>query len=149
MISIDSNIRKILSNVFKNLDIKYTKTYITEYFNTHPNFPSLKSITELLSEYNIESLVIKIDYKKLDQITFPAIALLEDNKQKYFVAIKNVAEGQIEYFDSNNNVVIEKIIEFNNKWSGKIILIEKKSNSKEPNYIKNYQKEYLLKNRIR
>ncbi|EWH12771.1 protein-disulfide isomerase [Cellulophaga geojensis KL-A] len=126
------------------LQIKSTKKFISESLESHPDYPSLLSITDTLDKYNIETLGIKIKEERLEEVPLPCIAQVEVNNTPLFYAITEIDSNTITYFDENNKIANESKDSFLKKWTGICLLVEKTEQSKEPNIEQTLAKKKTL-----
>lgn len=103
---------------------------------THPDYPSIKSISDTYDYFGIENIVANVPFDVLNQLPDNFITLINDklhliNKNKSFAYL------------ANENLKREKISfeKLKETWNGIIIAIEPKTDYKNTNSIK---KEYLL-----
>lgn len=130
-----------LEAVIKHLGLKVTENTIKTAFKFHPDYPSLSTLSDILSEWKVDNLAVKISPQQLKEITYPAIAHLEDGRDDYFVLLKKFKNQKVTYWDSENGNITETIELFTSKWQGVTLLIEQSENSGEPDYEKVTRKE--------
>lgn len=125
-------------NVFLNIlflsEIKHTVEYSDRYFKEHPYKNCFYGLSRMLSEYGVNNVGVKINNKKKDllNIETPFIAQLGET----FVAVYKVTEDKVYYLWED----LDTFADFNgfcNDWSGYALLVEKTSESSEPNYVNN------------
>lgn len=126
------------------LQIKSTKKFISDSLESHPDYPSLLSITDTLDKYNIETLGIKIKADRLEEVPLPCIAQVEVNNTPLFYSITKIDSNAITYFDENNKIANEAKDSFLKKWTGICLLVEKTEQSKEPNIEQTLAKKKTL-----
>lgn len=127
--------------LINQLGIKIPTTLIRRELLLHPKYPSLLSITDALTKWNIENIATSTNTDSLKKIPLPAIAQIR-NGNGHFVLIKEIGEF-VTYFDSSVGIVIENISDFEKKWTGILLLVAVTSNSGDPNS-ESYKKERLL-----
>jgi uncharacterized membrane protein len=136
-----------LYNLFKITKVKSTLNGINNIIQQHPNYPSLLSITDTLSDYNVENAAIKIwEIEKLYVLPLPLISFI-NNDGGNFVIITKIIDNLITY----NLNGIEKTVNiesFNIEWSKIVVIIETSNKSIEPNYKLTAKKEYWQKLKI-
>ena len=136
------------SNVFiallSALKVEHTVEFSNSYYNQHPHKDNLLGLSQMLSEYGIENIAVKIDennkYDDISQLSVPFIAQVDGD----FVVVSNTANGRVDYVWRNNNITLP-IAKFCLSWSGVTLLAETTERSGEPNYKENYRKELLFK----
>jgi ABC-type bacteriocin/lantibiotic exporter with double-glycine peptidase domain len=64
----------LLIRWLQKLNIPVSARYIKEKFLSHPDYPSLLSITDSLNELGIENAALVVDKEKLNEIPIPFLA---------------------------------------------------------------------------
>jgi protein-disulfide isomerase/uncharacterized membrane protein len=107
-----ASISTTVYNWLKEMKIPVSKTYIKQQLLSHPDYPSLLSITDTLTELRIENTAVQIQKDQLHNVDTPFLAHLNGNGGE-FVGIRNVDN-------------IEKQFPgFYDRWGGIIIAAEK------------------------
>lgn len=75
-----------------SLKIKVTKNTILDLLQSHPDYPSLLSISDTLKKINIETLALKIDNDQFLNLPLPFIAIQNDTNNSFII---------VETIDSN------------------------------------------------
>ena len=130
-----------LEQTVKQLGINFTKNTLKNTFKFHPDYPSLSTLSDVLSEWKVDNLAVKISPQQLQEITYPAIAHLEDGREGYFVLVQSFKNQQVSYWDSEKGNVTETLELFTSKWQGVILLLKKSEHSGEPDFEKVSRKE--------
>lgn len=99
----------------------------------HPDFPSIASISDALTQWNVENIVTKLDLYKVTEIPLPALAFM-NTRGGSFVILTSVAEGSVKWLDCSDGWHEESFAHFADSWSGVTLLLEPDDNSGEPNY---------------
>ena len=55
------NVEEVVALICHSLEIKATKTSLSHQLLSHPDFPSLKSLSDVLGYYNVNSMALKTD----------------------------------------------------------------------------------------
>lgn len=132
----------ILYQYLEKEKIVIDKTEFEFQIQSHPNYPTLLSIGDTLTFFNINNGAIKVDKTQIDLLP------------KYFIAILNVELSLPELFfvekkeanfvitlDKKTSVITKE--EFNQRWVGTVLLIEK-NEEESNNTIKNKNQNWLL-----
>jgi thiol-disulfide isomerase/thioredoxin len=82
------SLHTILYGWLKELKIPASASYIRQHLNTHPDYPSLLSITDTLDELGLENTAIQIEKDQLHEMPVPFLAHLDGNGGE-FVMVKN------------------------------------------------------------
>ncbi|MFC3416895.1 cysteine peptidase family C39 domain-containing protein [Algoriphagus hitonicola] len=62
-----------IKNLFELINVPFTTGYLKKKLLTHPEPESLLAISDILAEYNLESLAIQLTEDKLDQLPLPCV----------------------------------------------------------------------------
>ena len=120
----------IISTILLLLKIKHTHNFTREYFNTYPSNNTLWAIHNILVDYNIKSVALKIDDKnKIDTLDLPFIAHIAND----FCVVKNISNEKITYIAENKEIKSSKE-DFFKLWTGIVLLPKTTISSIEPNY---------------
>lgn len=92
---------------------------------SHPDYPSLLSISDTLSFFNIDNGALKILKSEIDLLPEKFIALLNDNSAEPFLYLVERKENIYVLSDDNKKLVITKD-DLEKKWCNVVLLVEKK-----------------------
>ncbi len=142
------NLVHVVEKILSIKGIKYTDKFVRDSILSHPDYPSLLSVSDTLEKYKIDVLAIKIDDDKLNQVPTPFVAQVHNNNNDLFYTIEDVCENEIICFDDSNKLMKIKRKDFLKQWTGVGLLLEASKESKEPNidkvlYKRNFQKVLL------
>ncbi|MCZ8331495.1 MAG: thioredoxin domain-containing protein [Flavobacterium sp.] len=137
--SIASIANKYLKLSNHNIDSKAFQLQL----ETHPEYPSLKSISDTFDYFDIENIVAKVPKDALGELPMFFITLIERKDGMQLCLVKSVRD-KIVVFDNDLRQERFELDTFKEKWDGTIIAIE--SNSSDTNTIKlfNFEKACLL-----
>ncbi|MFO7825473.1 MAG: VKOR family protein, partial [Cyclobacterium sp.] len=77
--------------ILELLKIRFTKNYLKEEILSHPQFPSLLTLSDVLEKYHISTLPLKVGKEKLDQIPMPCIVQVKVQGKEYFQTLSHIA----------------------------------------------------------
>ncbi|QCX37206.1 hypothetical protein FF125_01650 [Aureibaculum algae] len=115
----------------KLLKVRYTNAYLKDSILGHPDHPSLLSVSDTLSKYNIESLAIKITRHKFDELTTPCIVQVSLHGTTLFYTLNKITKSRVSYFDDKNKLHEASKEEFLKIWTGVCLMAETNAASKE------------------
>lgn len=121
----------------KFLNVKISDSTIKKEFEEHPDYPSLLSISDILSNYGIDNLSISIDTEKLYDIPTPFITQLKGkvNDLDFFTVVKQIKHDQTQYFDPEKHIWASiATVEFLKQCSGIVLLTEVQEGAGEKIY---------------
>lgn len=115
-----------------NIDKKILELHLL----THPEYPSIKSISDTYDYFRIENIVANVPFEVISQLPENFISLI--NGKLYLVKKDNNSAYLIDGKLQKTKISFDKLKE---SWNGVIIAIETKEQKENPNKIK---KEYLF-----
>lgn len=132
--------QNILITFLQALKVKHTVVYASKVFEEHPYRYSLLGLSELLDEYQIPNVGVRVKHKNIFRLNTPFVAHIAND----FVVVDKVIENKIGYYWKGRylNSTIE---EFNKLWDGIALIAEPEGHSMEPEFWKNWYKELLSK----
>ncbi|MGM0642072.1 MAG: vitamin K epoxide reductase family protein, partial [Thermotogota bacterium] len=111
---------------------------------THFQYPSLKSLCDVLEEYKISYDIYKLPFEKLIEINNPFIA--STTKRNSEILFIQKIDTQNIYFRNNNQKLIKQDLnEFKESFTGVIIILSPSKESVEPDYKEKFQNNFLIK----
>lgn len=129
------NVAYVLNLFIRKLDISVSSYTIIEDLLEHPDYPSMLSISDSLTSWNVPNQALQLDKETciIEQLSLPFIAHLNiDGGQ--FILINDIDGDTLSYSNEvNRNGTISKD-EFFKDWEGILLYAEKKKESGEPNY---------------
>lgn len=141
--STDDNATATLHAFVRGLGAKVTRATVREELPQHPDFPSLLSLSEVLTDWKIDNTALQLNtVEQLRELPMPFIAHL-NQRGGWYVLVSNLKNDRISYTDSDRGRVVEPLTYFERKWSGVILLAEADEQSGEPNYQTNRRGEVL------
>ena len=72
------NYQNNLESIIEKLTLKVSKNTLKTAFKFHPDYPSLSTLSDILSEWNVDNLAVKISPHQMQEVTFSAIAHIDD-----------------------------------------------------------------------
>jgi len=130
--------------LISQLNVRISRTTLTKEIEEHPNFPSLLSISDVLSTYGIENIGIKFDINKISTLPTPLVTQIEgvSNNILFFTVIKEIKKESVILYDPESHRWAEvSHLEFNERCSRIALLIDAEEAVGEPEYNINRKKE--------
>lgn len=101
------------------LGVKITHTTISKELLLHPDYPSLLSISDVLSNYSIENVTVKIGVHKIRELPVPFIAQIRHKQRtEVFVVIEDA----------------DDVDKFKDIFTGYVLIPDAEDAVREPNY---------------
>ena len=135
--NLSDNATATLYGLTHGLRARVTQATMQEELQRHPDFPSLLSLSDLLTDWHIDNTALQLNTgEQLRELPLPFIA--HQKKQGgWYVLVTNLTGDRITYTDSERGRVIEPLAEFEKQWTGVVLLAEADDQSGEPDYARN------------
>ncbi|MEO6686592.1 MAG: vitamin K epoxide reductase family protein [Dyadobacter sp.] len=129
----EQNALDALSQLLKSADVKITKSGLARVLTRHPHFPSLASLKDTLSDCKIKTIAARGTIEKLSGLPLPALVFLTI-EGGVFAPVRTVTDSHVEWYHTQTGWQKDTLYEFEQKWSGALLLIEPTQDSNEKNY---------------
>jgi len=129
-----NHIAKLLYKIFKVYNIPVTYQTIEQTVNTHPEFPSMQSISDAFDAWKIKHVVMRLSIEKLYALEVPVIAQL---KKGDYVWVTQITETNVRFWNDSNKEIIKNRDLFEKEWSGIALAIEDITDAGEADYKQN------------
>lgn len=139
------NTIEIVQKTIKEYAIPVTKSSVAKYLKSHPDYPSLKSVTDAFSEWKVENYAVELNQEELLELDKPFIAHVVENGQQQILLIHSIAKEKVIYSDTLMNSKAIPFDDFYTKWSKIVILINPDEKSGEENYKRKSQNRLIEK----
>lgn len=138
------NLTFISKKLLKRLQVKVSSDTCDSCLKDHPEYPSLLSLSDCLTEWKIDNSAYRIDKKEYnsDDLLFPFIAHLPE-KGGRFILINSFKDKIYSYSDESKKNGKLTEFDFLNRWEGIALHAEATVKSGEDNFNKNLFRSYL------
>lgn len=119
------------------LQVKITRTTLTNELEAHPDYPSLLSISDVLNNHGIENVAIQLDPAKLTEAPTPFITTIktENDATELFSVVKEIEANTVVFFDPLKHAWTTVSREFFlNIFLGTVLLVEADERAGETDY---------------
>ena len=130
-----------VNNLLKIAKVKVTETTLKNKLLQHSDFPTLISLSDVLTDLKVDNMATRINPYQLSEIPLPAIAHFEDGSG--YATINKIENNQVEWLHEKMGIRSESIAEFSHKWQGITLLTQPNEKSGEENYLKNRRFEII------
>ena len=138
----EDNTVAVVQRALKNHRVRVTRSSVREKLKTHPHYPSLLSICEVLNEWKVENYPLKLNENEILELKPHYIVhLTERGGQIAFVS--DVADKKISLYESYRSKIALEKEKFIEKCSGAVILLNPDKNSGEKEFRRKRQDELL------
>jgi uncharacterized membrane protein/thiol-disulfide isomerase/thioredoxin len=128
-----------------HLKVAVTKISLLKDLQQHPDYPSLLSLSDVLTGYGVENISFKSSPDSLRKIPIPFIAQIkgENSQSKFFTLVDEIKDNSVHYYNPEKNYGEKINVEnFIKKWQSGIVLIANAENAPgEKNYIQKLREE--------
>ena len=132
---------RVLRNMLQFLKVPVTKKRLRNLIREQLYHGSIRTVTEVLWELNIESKVFQLEEEDILLLEYPIIVHFKDDKNRFVVVIE-FQDKQIKYYDPvTNKFIVEKKCLFFEKWSGTVLIPFTDEQSGDSEHVESLKKE--------
>jgi len=128
--------------LLKKLHVKITRATIAESIVSHPDYPSILSISDALNSWHVDNAVIGIEPEKLKELPLPFIAFIKTNGGA-FVAVTNIDNNNIFYLSGTSSEHSKPLTSFIKDFTGFVLLAQANETSGQSGYHEAKRKETI------
>lgn len=138
-----NNILTVVRQLLDQLKIKVNTGTLLRNLKSHPNYPSLLTISDCLTMLKIENNVYRIENElfSLSDLPFPFITYFSENKNT-FLLVTDIYEGKLRISNEKHKNISMSDKDFLSSWESVILHAEPNEQSGELNFHQN--RIYLL-----
>lgn len=120
-----------------HLKVEVSLTTLTTEMESHPDFPGILSVSDILSKFGVENLLAKFDFEQLPQLPTPFLAQISGRggMGAYFSVVRKINGRRVDYYDretrSWENADTE---DFRKNYMGLVLLAEAGEQAGEADY---------------
>ncbi len=137
------NTVSVVQQLIKHYNLPVSKETIKDSLRFHPEYPSLKSICDALSDWKIDNYPMRLDREELIDIGSPFIAHLNGAVEKLVFVPELNDNSTVKYFDTIGKSKTEKSEDFFEKYSGVSLIIDPDESAGEDGYTEKKQADIL------
>jgi uncharacterized membrane protein len=137
----EKNAFTAVNNLLKIAKVNVTETTLKSKLLQHSDFPTLISLSDVLTDLKVDNMATRINPYQLSEIPLPAIAHFENGAG--YVIINKIEDNNVEWFHDKMGIKRESIAEFSQKWQGITLLTQPSEKSGEESYPKNRRFEII------
>ncbi len=118
----DTILLNLLFKLNKELSLKVSKHKLEKLLLSHPNYPSIFSLSDTLTKLGIEN---KSGNISVDQLLSLSPLFMAYTLQDGLVLVKKISKNEISYYTGNYaNLITESLKDFLLKWNGIVLLFD-------------------------
>lgn len=139
-----NNIVTVAQSLLRSLDVSFTNGYVEHQLESHPDYPSMMSLVDVLQEMKVATHVANYQAEHLlpDIFVFPCVAQLKSEGGR-FILVDNFTEDYVLYSDDREAGAKMARADFIKQWGGIVLQATADEESAEPNYRQHRFEEQL------
>jgi uncharacterized membrane protein len=137
------DLNSLLMYVIRVNGISHLQKDLEHELNSHPDFPTLKAVSDVLEKFGIENVPVRLSPEELKELDSPYLAYIKKSGHNELAYVKPLENGRIEYKCESESVKEEKLATFATIFTGIGVLLDLKNLSTPP-INSNRLKERLL-----
>ncbi|MDB0037837.1 thioredoxin domain-containing protein [bacterium] len=114
----------VLEKFLKLNNFSRVITDFEDYYQSHPNFPSLFALTDTFSFLNIENVAARVDKDQYEELPDSFLGYVENEKKGINLALIHKINGAVEVTFEGEKPEKLTINLFKQKWNGVVVAIE-------------------------
>lgn len=130
--------KNIFEQLLQALDVPYTKRFVNELYETHPNRDNLLGLWQMCKTYGILTHGVEVKDKALDDLSVPCVLHVSGR----FVVVDDLDNGRTE-FDWNDNRTSLPYAELQQLWDGVALVVESIDDAREPDFTKHKKEAWV------
>ena len=144
----NENALYVTKALLDSLNIKVTSTSIARDLHDHPEYPSLLSISDILTRYGVDNVTIKVDKERIIDIPPPFLTKInsDEDSSGLLIVVKRADHKNLTIYDPRNEKwVVERTETFLKNTDGIVLIAEPTAAAGEKDYPKKRKEERLAK----
>lgn len=115
----------VIRNLGALLDVSLKKSKVTRDLVSHPDYPSMLAMSDVLQGYGINNQGVILNKEVLREQSLPMVCVLNtEESEGISVIVSAVNDDVVEYLDPVYGYITESIDFFREKWLGHALLID-------------------------
>lgn len=137
------NIEAVIIKLLKELNISIKDRTIINELESHPDCPSLLSVSDILTHFGVNNNSLRISIDKINDVPCPFVAHMTDDR---FLLINSINETVFNVSDEiSDNCILSKE-EFTKKFSGVVLIVQLTENHRKNKFLSGLEKKISLLN---
>lgn len=133
--------------LLKQLNVRVTNTSVRESLLSHPDYPSLLSISEVLTGWKVENAALQLNGERLLELEAPFL-VANDQDNGEFSVVTRIDKKSVVQEDGLGKHIESSLTDFIRDWSGVVLLAEADEQSGERDYAQKRRQELLSMARL-
>jgi len=133
------DLKSIVHSFFTLTGVKYNSWYLKNKMATQPNYGSLLGLQDILTDYQVDNLSVRISADDFHNLDTPVIVQTATPNPQ-FVIVEKIDGDNISIINRRDEQSNLSFAEFLQTWTGVVILSNVDESSGEPDYSTNWKK---------
>jgi len=122
-----------VTQLVKELKIEIAASEIRKKLKWSPSYPGISSIQSFLKQWNAYTIVLDVNKENIHKLPPVFLCHIPAEKDSFKIVTKH-DETSVQWLTNNDENITLPINEFLEKWSGIVLIAEKRENSGMPDY---------------
>jgi len=140
--------QSILQSLLSRLNVPFTDMHLNELIKHHPNSGNMYGVSDILYQYNVANISLKLDNTDLLKLEPPFLAQMNLTTHNEFAVVTNINYNDIEYLNEKGSTIKLLIDNFLKQWTGVVLLTETSEKSSENDIVLNQRKQFFAQLRL-
>lgn len=141
-IQIDDNTTRVTYLFLRRLGVLVTKGFLKKEIQTHPYYPSLAALSDILNAYKVDNSALRVSINDIESIPIPFIAHLNMGNGT-FAIVEKITPSEVHFSLDEKKIKIISKTDFIKIWDNVILTASINDKSTEPNFYENRKAELL------
>lgn len=141
-INIPDNTTLIMLLFLRKLGVPVTRGFLLKEVQSHPFYPSLAAVSDILNLYKVENSAMRISIDEIDKVPLPFIVHLS-LQQGTFAIVEKISATEINLAMDEKISRVFSMEDFIKIWDNVILTASITKKSGEPNYAQNQKNELI------
>ncbi len=140
--------QSILHSLLSQLKVPFTDVYLNELIKNHPNSGNMLGVSDILYQYNVANISVKIDNSDFQKLDPPFLAQINLTTHAEFAVVTDIDNTVVKYLSEKGSEIKLLITDFLKQWTGIVLLPETSEKSYEKDLIINRRKQFFARLRL-
>jgi len=113
-----------MQNMLVLLKVPATPNAVADFLNTHPDYPSLKSLSDGFKYWGVDHLAVQLAASDLEEVSWPAIVSVQKADEVHFWIVEGIEHEQVKVLDPAKGRYTLPLPQFLQQWKGDVLMAE-------------------------
>jgi uncharacterized membrane protein len=140
--------QSILHTLLSQLKVPFTDMHLNTLIKLQPNSGNLLGVSDILYQYNVENISLKLDSNDFLKLEPPYLAQIISTNHHAFTVVTSIESNNVEYLTEKGSKIKLLIDDFLKSWTGVVLLSETSEKSCEKDIVLNQRKQFFTQIRL-